>query len=227
MDSEPAANSAAVVIVGPLNPMMFQPRWLAAEGLLSEQESEAIQNLILTPDFAQFTTEWLQLNATSDKLTLTTTLHPYFILLRDFASSLLDLLGQTPIAAIGLNSVAHFSLDSPDRWHRVGHTLAPKSGIWDDILEEPGTQRVAIQGERASRPGNVNIVVEPSARILNGIFIEVNDHFSSPTWPEPSSGWAQEILETEWSNHEENTNRIFKRLLSLGESPDQDETPGE
>ncbi len=214
--TQAAVRNASIVVIGPLSPALFQPHWMAAQGLITEAEAENVQNLVVTHEFSNFTTEWLSLNSVGEKLTLTTELEPYFSLLRDLAASLIELFDRIPVSAIGLNRAAHFDLGSVERWHRVGHALAPKAGIWDDILENPGTRRLAIVGERKGRPGNVNVAVEPSNVVDNGLFVEVNDHFVAPDGVGAGSDWAAGVIAEEWSAHEEHAARVFDRMMSIG-----------
>ena len=71
-------------------------------------------------------------------------------------------------------------MDSEEVWHEIGHRLAPKEGIWDDILSTPGTSNVTIKGQRDDEfKGVINVRIGPERNSKNhpGIYIHINDHF--------------------------------------------------
>jgi hypothetical protein len=130
-------------------------------------------------------------------------------LVRDLVLGIFRVLDQHPLSRMGINRNQHFRMESPEAWHKVGNTLAPKE-IWNELkIESPGTLSVYIQGKRIGSPAkSFNTKVEPSTQIQFGVYFMTNEHFeleeSQPAstlltylvseW-ESSHGFAREVSE--------------------------------
>jgi hypothetical protein len=124
---------------------------------------------------------------------------------------------------MGINSRAHFQLRDEESWHTFGHVIAPKSGIWDAILESPGTLSLTINGKRPDDlEGHVNVQVEPSARVPFGIFIETNDEFVKQQTD--TDLWVGEILSSRWDEVQERVRGIREHLVRLAVEGISDES---
>jgi hypothetical protein len=115
---------------------------------------------------------------------------------------------------MGINSSAHFQLRDEESWHTFGHLIAPKSRIWDAILESPGTLSLTVNGKRPDGlTGHVNAKVEPSAQLPLGIFIETNEEFVKQQTD--TDLWVSEILGSRWDETQERVRSIREHLVRL------------
>jgi hypothetical protein len=124
---------------------------------------------------------WMSLVLEPGKLTAQSTLqNPVGEPVRDFVFGFCATLPVKQFTSAGINHDTHFAVSSPEIWHSVGHTLAPKETVWAKVLKEPGMLSLAIQGKREDDLlGHINVKVEPSIRITPGIYVNVNDHFQA------------------------------------------------
>jgi hypothetical protein len=113
------------------------------------------------------------------------------------------LLSHTPILACGINPGVHYSIANLDYWHKIGHTLAPKDLVWNNLLEQPGMQSLTIKAPRKGEfPGEINVTVEPSAKFPPGLFVRVNYHFglSPETVHAGAAEQALKFVRAEWKS---------------------------
>jgi hypothetical protein len=170
--------ATSIVLAGAFDPMHLQPSYLAENDLLSEGDLAQVGYQILAPEIGVLTLPWMQVIVEPTKLMATTTLEsPLVEPVRDFVFSFYDTLKVRHVTAIGFNHDTHFAVRSEEVWHKVGHQLVPKEGLWRTVLVEPGTASVMIRGKRDDKlAGHVNVKVEPSLRLHPGIYVNVNDH---------------------------------------------------
>src|SRR6266542_4178602 len=166
----PDLHGAAIVLLGGFNPAIFQPAWFEKHELIPEEETTNVANLIILPDLAQFSLDWLQVNVTGDRFQVSSARPESFNLLRDLVIGTFRILSHTPIRAMGVNRDLHFKLNI-DRLNEIGHLLAPKS-YWQGVLKDPRTRNLVVQGQRPdTHDGHIDVKVEPSARIPSAIYI--------------------------------------------------------
>jgi hypothetical protein len=231
----------SVVLRGSFNPAIMSPGWLLAQSLVSEQEHDASKPEAIVPNLSVFTVGAMRFQVTPDVLTVETENQREFERTADLVTSMLTILPHTPVNMLGINHFFHAALPSPDSWHRLGDKLTPKD-YWS-LLTLPGTRAVALQGVRPDRfAGAVNVEVQPSGRVAQGIFISQNDHFilreveQQPTKrtdfldprfqepalpPEPSAelvGMARQVLAECWTASYERADAILALVVALGES---------
>jgi hypothetical protein len=225
---ELAVASTSIVLRGGFNPAIFQPAWFAAEKLLPRTEVDAAKVDIITPQILSFSTEWLNLQVTDDRFSAQTQLAHMELPLRDLVLATFRLLRHTPIRIIGINYDSHINMGSIEAWHRIGHILAPKDK-WKDLLKEPGTRSVTIEGERPDDYlGYLLVKVEPS-NVLGpqGLYIGVNDHYDL-TDPEPPANEPKpgeigpigsirmlEVLESIWDDALGRAKTITEKVLKF------------
>jgi hypothetical protein len=217
METQLDSEEVSVVLRGQFNPAVFHPAWFAAAQLIRKQEAEAAVIKVIHPTAAVFTVEWLQFNATQDRFQLSTTQAAYFEPIRDLMLGTLELI-FAPLKAIGFNYHSHYRMSSEDAWHTVGHRLAPKE-VWKGLLDEPGMLDITMEGKRPDkRPGSINVKVQPSKKIVPGIYITVNDHYQLALEEEliRDVNEAKTILQKQWSPFMENARKIAKGLSALG-----------
>jgi hypothetical protein len=186
----------SIVLIGDLNPAIFQPAWFAAEDLINSTEAKAANVEIVSAQATLFKVDWLNVQVLPQRFVASTTNEAYYRPLCDFVLSTFSKLIHTPIRIMGLNYSYHYRLEDSEQWHFVGHELAPKDR-WRGLLNNPGLASLTVQGER--QDGYVRIKLEPSARIENGIFVETNNHYKV-TSDEPGCRHMLDILSSEWHN---------------------------
>ncbi|MFC1926025.1 hypothetical protein ACFLW2_04955 [Chloroflexota bacterium] len=192
--------AANIVIRGDFNPAIFHPSWFASYELIRQEEADAAKIQIVHPDAAVFSTDWLEFNVMRDRFLASTKLESHYDSIRDLVISILGLLSQTPLKAMGFNREFHCRLQSVEAWHSLGHKLAPKI-YWEELLANPGMKSLTIQGTRSdSLAGYIQVKVEPSNIIEHGIFVTVNDHYILHSdKPSSASSEAIEILNEYWN----------------------------
>ncbi len=81
---QPEIQGSSIVLLGDLNPKIFQPAWFAAEKLIRKPEAEAAEIEIIHPEVVIFNLEWLRLEVTRERFSASTTQEPYYEFIRDF-----------------------------------------------------------------------------------------------------------------------------------------------
>lgn len=190
----------SIVLAGSFNPAIFHPSWFAKFKLIRDEEAAAAKVGIVHNDVTDFSTEWFRLLVTPNKFQLEKLQGGHEEELRDLALSTFEILCHTPVTALGINGETHFDVESLEVWHDIGHRLAPKNGIWDTILDKPGTQLLVVDGHRTDGyKGTIMVKVGPSAKVISGIFVSVNDHFDiGSTEPGIGSSDAVKTLTNVW-----------------------------
>jgi hypothetical protein len=170
----------SIVFVGVFDPLMLQPAYLAENALLTDSDLAKLRYQFLASEIAILNLPWMQLVAEPGKLLASTTPEsPIIEPVRDFVLTFYEALKSRHVTSVGLNHDTHFGVRSVEVWHKVGHTLAPKEPVWQKALVDPGTASLLIQGKRDDEfQGSINVKVEPSIRIIPGIYLNVNDHMT-------------------------------------------------
>jgi len=98
---------------------------------------------------------------------------------------------------------------------------------FNSLLTNPGLLNCSVQGTRAddSRPGLVNISVEPDLSTKTDAIIKINDHFDAPTFNKHSKNslfnakWAVAIMledfELSINRSTEYTNTLINNFLEV------------
>lgn len=208
----------AIVLRGDFNTRIFHPSWFEKHGLVRASQAKMAEesNLLIYKEIAQFSLEWAEIQVTPDRFTIKTLDDTCDDMLKDLVCGTFSLLGHTPITALGINRNIHFQAESTDKWNEIGHSLVPKSPVWDDVLEKPGTRAVVVEGKRTdSRDGYFMVKLEPSNRITSGIFLDINSHIDYPG--EDKRGVpAMEVvkdLDKIWDESNDELDRITKTMM--------------
>ena len=228
-------DGCAVVVRGHFNPAIISPAWLLHVELISGKQYGDTETTIVSEDITMFRTGWAQVQASREFFQVSTSDAAEFERLRDLASGVLAVLKHTPVSALGINRHAHLEVESRSAWHAVGDLLSPKS-IWEGVLNLPGTQSVTMLGVRPDLyAGRVQVQVEPSSRLEQGIYVAHNDHYSlTRVERQPSSreefgaedppdlstnsskiSTAQEILSDSWSSAMDRSRAVVERVWDL------------
>ena len=182
---EPVSEDFNIVLLGSFNPAIFHPEWFVRHGLFSEDALETAKIDAITRDFAQFSLKSMRLTCDDARLTIAVASMAHVEMLFDALLGMLNLLSHLPITAVGMNNSAVFHLDSEERWHRIGHQLAPKDPVWNHLCEKPGMQSLSIQSPVVwSHPLLENLTVHPILAINPhhpAINVKTNLHFPIPS----------------------------------------------
>jgi hypothetical protein len=208
-----------VVLVGDFNPKIFQPAWFGAQELIQSAEVESAKIDIVHSEVVIFTLDWLRLEITRDRFSAGTQQEPFEEVVRDLVVGTFRTLRHTPLRMLGINQEAHFRLDSEDRWHAIGHALAPKAIFWEGLIDKPGTASLTVTGPRPDGiKGQVSVTVEPSRIFHPGLYIRVNDHFDCGGGSEyaPGADKIIDILESCWVESRKRSSNIFEHLMEQG-----------
>ncbi|QTA80827.1 Uncharacterized protein dnl_31400 [Desulfonema limicola] len=214
-NKNPEIEGLVIVIRGNFNPIIFSPVWFASEKLIRKEEAEKAETQIVHPDVVSFNLDWLRLQVTRDMFLAETTKEPYEEVLRDLVLGTFKLLRHTPLKLMGINRAMHFRIDSMEKWHEIGHILAPKN-IWNEILDKPGLKSLSIQESerRDGLKGFIRVQVEPSSRVHPGIFISINDHYETKDAEKtPGADEIINIIENNWEKSSKRSREITKKLL--------------
>lgn len=194
-------DGATVILVGSFNPAIFHPIWFARAGLIRDEEADKAENLVVTPEVASFTADWLKFEVSQERFAAHSTDAAHFEPLQDLVLGTFQLLAHTPFHMMGLNRHLHYQMESEDSWHSIGDKLAPKE-VWRPLFEtKPGMRSLAVQGKRFGGRGEfVLTTIQPSLRVKPyGVYIETNEHHQVEAGP--GSGLAlMSILQDDWTN---------------------------
>jgi hypothetical protein len=215
----PDAEEISVMLVGSFNPGIFHPEWFRRQEILLPQEVEDAKINVISPEVTQVRFLDLELDVFPDNLVLKTKDASRAEKLQDIVINVLARLPHTPIKACGLNNTVQFAVADEVYWHRIGHTLAPKEPVWNDVLEKPGMQTLVIKGVRGGNfPGEVNVTVAAirTPKMPRGIFISSNFHYTVPLDEGgiPRSESVRAYVEGEWKSALAQARRVAYRIFS-------------
>lgn len=191
----------AIVLVGDINPMIFQPYWLALKGLIQESESENASVQIIHNEIVKFNLDWASFEINRKRFQIRTTNESHFLVAKDIVISIFKILKHTPLEHLGINSIFHYSFEAKD-YLEVGKRLAPFNN-WEGIMEDPRLMELEMkeQPRKDSYDGHYLIRVSPSELIqTNGVSININDHFKNNSKPAKGSEYILSILSDNWAN---------------------------
>jgi len=208
----PELDGAAVTLNGSFNPKIFQPQWFARQNLLPQAEADAAEIQIIHPQVCQFQTERFHVQVTLEQFTMATKPNTTSEPLRDLVVGTFFILEHTPVSAMGTNRMMHFPTSSQDEWHRIGDALAPKD-LWAPVLVgRPGLESLDISaypdGQTKYR---VNVKVQPSRLITNGVYFEVNNHHVAPN--EDGLRSCMAVLRDSWEEKQNAALKIAVHIL--------------
>ena len=221
------AEGINVVLVGAFNPAIFHPEWYLRHELIQEGSPEASQ--VVSPQVSQIQIDGVTVTCLPERLTFETGDPIAFSRVQDLAIGTLRLLPHTPVTAIGINRRIHWGLNDEAHWHKIGHALAPKDGVWNGLLENPGMRSLRIQspsGQETRHPGNITVTVEPSRVVRPGLYVAVNLEFrcNSEESGLDSAGVARDVVLAEWDVAEgwadKASAKIFEKIPSTDKNDD-------
>lgn len=188
----------SIVLVGGFDPRRFQPTWFRQERLLGQTEAEQAEIRIVAPEVADWSTEWFDMQVTTNRFLVIAKVESRAESLRDLVVGTFQLLEHTVTTALGLNRAMHYDVGGEENWHRIGDALAPKQ-LWRPHLpKRPGMR--TLQMEETHRgdglPGKSIVTVQPSQKYTHGVFFDVNNEIHPRG--EASTSFFVEVIRNHW-----------------------------
>lgn len=217
-----------VVGVGAFNPAIFHPTWLAEKDLLPNTVASAAtehDQFAFTRELSAFTADWLIVQVTLEQAIFATVEEGRELDLRDLARGVFDLLPETPIDAVGINSDAHFRVEDEAAWHAVGDQFLPKD-FWQPMFEDDrwrrredgatvGLRTMTVEAHRDDVRGYVRMEVGPSVRVMPfGVYVGTNAHFQLSEEGSRGNGYvAARTVDEHWEDTRELERELLDRFL--------------
>jgi hypothetical protein len=188
---EPEISGVTIVLRGNFNPSIFQPFWMARQGLITDEAAAAANVAVIHPEISRFSIDPdFIFDVQADRFALARATAP-LVTAADLCARIFgDILPHTPINQLGINRSVHFSVGSAQERNRIGRMIAPPTpwGEWgadlesDDPYKNGGLQTMTMINKKAvdRESGWVQARIEPSQAIgkgETGIFMEINDHY--------------------------------------------------
>jgi hypothetical protein len=216
----PAAEAIEIVVIGSFNPAIFHPEWFLRQKLISEEEAKSPETNVVAvgKDVAEISLGGMKIFCMNDRFSVATTNISKAARIQDLLLSTFTTLSHVPITACGINPQAHYHVKNEALWHKIGHTLAPKQLVWDDLFEKPGMQSLLIKTLRKGEfPGEIFIWVEPSQdqRYHPGIFVRANYSYSLPkeTIHSDSAEILIKFLKSDWDKARSIVKNVAEKIL--------------
>jgi hypothetical protein len=212
----PDAEEINAVLLGSFNPGIFHPEWFRRQEILLPAEAEKAEIKAITPDVTEILFLDMKLDVLPDRFVLRTQDASRAAKLQDVVLGVLHQLHHTPVTACGINNEIQFDLADEAYWHKIGHTLVPKEGIWNEVVSKPGMQSLTVKGVRSGEfPGAINVTVQPAKRFKFGLLVNSNFHYDIPRDEAglPQSGRAVDYLTSEWKVALEQSRRVAYRIF--------------
>lgn len=171
-------------------------------------DADAAKIEIIHQDICSFQANWFNFYADATRVQITpldpVSIRTFDLTLRTFC----EFLPHTPVSGIGINYMCHFRVRSHAVLNSIGDVLAPKApwGAFGARLMEAAPKTVlATAGLRDARAGGMSsitmlenyredgrlghrqIKIEPSVKVLPGLYVECNDHYAANPNPSPSA----------------------------------------
>lgn len=203
----------SIVLLGSFNPAIFHPQWFAKNGLLPQREVDEADLQVVHPQLSHFETERFVIQVTPERFNGFSKPNTISAPLKDLALGTFFILEHTPVTAMGLNTMLHFSMPSEEAWHRIGDKLTPKDG-WKEVLPgRPGMLSLDILSPKESPIGaSIRVRIQPSTLVKPlGVYFEINNHF--PASEESGLKGLMNILQSEWGSAQENGETIGRHIL--------------
>jgi hypothetical protein len=217
---EAEVEALALVCLGSFTPRLAQPSWLARHDLIAEAEADNAEVTVVSNEFTVFKTEWFTLEMLPERFQVQTSLSAYYMSLTDLVVGLLRILPEASVGAFGINHHGHFKLPNKRLYHALGHRLAPKD-LWSNLLKDPGTRKVVIQGERTDgNAGYIWLTVEPSQLVEHGVYLHCNDHYIPTHGVASTAELAADMISESRRQSFERARDFFAKVLEYAREAD-------
>ena len=227
MRIQPELSRVDILVSGDFNPTIFSPRWLCANGLIRASLADSAQVRVIHPEISVFAADWLHIRVVRDRLSVWTMQAPY-VRLRDLVLRIFsECLPHTTLRAFSINFSVLFLVDNPATRDRIGRTLAPVEP-WGPLRQSlaldgtsggmTGLQMSQLAPRGRNRGGQINVNVEPSARVGSsetGVLVSVNDHFAGSNVTSAADDSLMEVLGQEFKPSLKRSEGIVDQVMSL------------
>ena len=232
-----AEDLTTIVVRGDFRPVNLSPKLLHDQKLIGDAEYMDSTVEVRIPDQATvFQAGWLRCDMNPTALQLMTKDEAEQERLRDLAVAILRFLDSIKISQLGLNKHVHFPTSDLAEYNAIGDNLVHNE-VWDNILVAPGMRSAVFWAQRTdSYGGRIQVQVEPSFSVSNGVYLSYNDHYDlTRVETQPGSRAeaqaqarqdntdlstekvevAGEILINDWQSFVSRYNSVLERLWSL------------
>jgi hypothetical protein len=215
-EPKPELESIQIVFVGSFNPAIFHPAWLSKQNLIQPIEAEKADVKLVSSDVTVFSIGWVTFQIEQDKCVLASDQPPYYDATRDLAASMFSILRHTPISAVGINCLAHFRVAEAADVDRLCGLLTPTER-WATILNAPLLRSLRMQGELDDEfRGKIGVTVEPSVKIIPGMYFGVNNHLENDSEENPPSAARMvEVFSAAWHKSLARAEKIMLEILKF------------
>ncbi|HRI34782.1 MAG TPA: hypothetical protein PLD02_13600, partial [Saprospiraceae bacterium] len=127
----------------------------------------------------------LSVEATNSRIDFKTKRQSHFSILRDLIVSIFSHLKETPINAIGINHLCHYSLRNSTEYINFGYWLSPVEQL-GSLLNRPKLQTIQFvetkDNDNINNEGVIRLTISPSDLILDqkSVVLNSNHHFQNP-----------------------------------------------
>ncbi|HSZ87195.1 MAG TPA: hypothetical protein VK787_14275 [Puia sp.] len=204
----------SLIIIGDFNPAIIQPFWLAKKGLIKEQEANSAKVEIVHPQLTRYDLDWVFLEISENRFVFNSSKEPFFDIVRDLVSGIFTFLPETPISAIGINHLLHYTLPREEQYLELGNRLTPLRN-WENVLDDPKLLELNIteQKRRDKHKGHYAVKIQPSELVPKyGVLFSINDHLALE---EGETGRETELikrLNLIWNESKERPERVVEQL---------------
>lgn len=225
----PEIGSASVVLVGNFNPAIFTPAWFELHELLPTKAAENANLQIAQGQLTVFSTDWFQLQVTTERFVVETSQAPH-VRLCDLVVPIFKIhLPHSPLSALGINFSVHFQVRDSAARDRIGRSLAPVDpwGVWSDKIglngDQGGMSSLTMSGanpEGRAEGHRINVTVESSNRVGQGrlgVYVAINDHYAVDSDSPRAGQHLIGLLEANFTRSLNRSTEIVDQIMSLAE----------
>ncbi len=188
MRIDPELGGASIVLIGSLNPSIYNPDWLYRGGAITDAELADSEVNVIHPELTQFRAATFAIKVDHTRFQVETTQAPWVSILDLITKVFGEILVHTPLTAVGINRTVHFGVGAEETRDKIGRMLAPLEpwGSFGHCIDQSssparsGLLNITMREnwESDGFKGNRNVTVQPSSKITggSGIFMNVNYH---------------------------------------------------
>lgn len=205
-----------IVLLGDFNPVIITPYWLSSKSIIRETEADTAKVEIIHSDITRFETDWLIVEASKNRIDFTTKRESHFSALKDLVVSVFTLLKETPIKAIGINHLCHYSFRDIIEYENFGYWLSPAKEL-AEILNKPKLnliQFIETTGEK-KEDGRIQLAIAPSDLVLDSksVVFNANHHFNNLKGTSAKS--ILELLNSKWDFSFKKVNELNQLIWKI------------
>jgi hypothetical protein len=211
-DVSQAFRQHGVVLEGRINPAIFQPRWLAAIGVIPLAEADAAEPPVVSASVTAFRTPRLSVQVTSERAVFRT--RGDALTAPELATIVHEIFTQlphTPITSLDLVHEAHVPVELVT-WSAARRSLVPEQTVAAVL---PGSALGFVQLEMHADDGAlVQVLVEASANIVEAMYVRVHREFTLEPVDSESVAQALDLLDARWGASLDEASTILARMVA-------------